>query len=46
MVAVIIVITALVALLDFWTSAELIGSILFTLPLALCAMQRSNPDYS
>ena len=30
------------ALLDLWTSAELIGSILLTLPLALCAMQRSK----
>lgn len=28
-----------IALLDFWTSAPLIGSILFTLPLALCAVR-------
>jgi PAS domain S-box-containing protein len=34
--------TALATLLDLWTSAALIGSILFTLPLALCAMQRSK----
>jgi PAS domain S-box-containing protein len=34
--------TVLAALLALWTSAELIGSILFTLPLALCAMQRSK----
>jgi len=33
---------ALVAVLDFSTSTELIGSILFTLPLALCAGQRSK----
>jgi PAS domain-containing protein len=32
----------LVALLDFWTPAERIESTLFMLPLALCAMQRSN----
>jgi PAS domain S-box-containing protein len=34
--------TAGVAALDFWTSAELIGSILFTVPLALCALQSSK----
>ncbi len=32
----------LVAAFDFWTSAELVGSILFTCPLALCAMQQSR----
>jgi PAS domain S-box-containing protein len=35
-------ITVLVALLDFGTSAEFVGSILFTLPLALCAAQGSK----
>ena len=35
-------ITLLVALLDFGTSAEFVGSILFALPLALCAMQDSK----
>jgi len=35
-------ITVLVALLDFGTSAEFVGSILFTLPLALCATQGSK----
>jgi PAS domain S-box-containing protein len=33
---------ALVAAFDFLTSAELVGSILFTFPLALCTMQRSR----
>jgi PAS domain S-box-containing protein len=33
--------SVLIAVIDFWTSAELIGSILFTLPLALCALQSS-----
>jgi Tfp pilus assembly protein FimT len=32
----------LVALLDFWTSIELVGSILFTFPLNLCAAQSSK----
>ena len=41
-VASIVVATAMTAALDFWTSAELVGSILFTLPLALCAAQRSK----
>jgi PAS domain S-box-containing protein len=41
-VATVIVSTTLVATLDFWTSAELVGSILFILPLAACAMQRSK----
>jgi PAS domain S-box-containing protein len=31
-----------VAVLDFATSAQFIGSILFTLPLSLCALQRSK----
>jgi hypothetical protein len=34
--------TVLAALLDLWTSADLIWSILFTLPLTLCSMQRSK----
>jgi len=38
----IVVTTALAFALDFWTSAELIGAILFTLPLALCAVQGSK----
>jgi PAS domain S-box-containing protein len=42
LVAAIVGATLLVALLALWTSAELIGAILFTLPLALCAMQRSK----
>ena len=33
---------ALVSVLDFSTSAQLIGSVLFTLPLALCATTRSK----
>jgi PAS domain-containing protein len=40
--ATIVVITGLVAALDLWTSAALIGSILFTLPLALCALVGSR----
>src|ERR1700686_2777468 len=32
----------LVAPLDFWTSAEFVGSILFILPLILCAMRAST----
>jgi PAS domain S-box-containing protein len=31
-----------VALLDFWTSAALIGSLLFTFPLALCGVHGSQ----
>ena len=34
--------TVLIALLDFATSAALIGSVLFTFPLTLCIMQRSK----
>ena len=40
--AMIIATTLLVALLDLSTSAELVASILFTFPLALCAMQSSK----
>jgi PAS domain S-box-containing protein len=39
---IIVAATFLIALLDFSTSARLVGSILFTLPLALCALQRSK----
>ncbi len=35
-------VTLLVSLVDFWTSAELGGSILFVLPLMLCVTQRSK----
>jgi PAS domain S-box-containing protein len=42
LIAIIVGMTALIALLDFWTSAEFVGSILFTFPLASCAMQRSK----
>jgi PAS domain S-box-containing protein len=41
LVATIIATTLAVAGLDFYTSAELVASILFTLPLALCALQSS-----
>jgi hypothetical protein len=34
--------TVLVAFLDFGTSAEFVGSILFTFPIALCALQDSK----
>ena len=40
--AAIIISSVLIASLDFSTSSELIGSILFTLPLALCALQPST----
>jgi PAS domain S-box-containing protein len=42
LVAVIVLSTALIAVLDFVTSAELVGSILFTLPLSLSALQGSK----
>jgi PAS domain S-box-containing protein len=42
LLTVIAVVTAFVFLLDLWTSAALIGSILFTIPLALCALQSSK----
>jgi PAS domain S-box-containing protein len=41
LMAIIVVITTLVAALDFGTSAEFVGSILFAVPLALCALQPS-----
>jgi len=31
-----------IAVFDFWTSADVVGSILFVFPLALCAAQRSK----
>jgi len=34
--------TVATALLDMWTSADTVESILFTLPVALCALQRSR----
>src|ERR1700733_4171787 len=42
LLATIVTMTLLVAAFDFWTSAELVGSILFSFPLALCALQRSK----
>ncbi len=41
-VATVIAITTLVALLDFLNSPHLVASILFTVPIALCATQRSK----
>jgi len=43
LIAAIIGTTLAGALFSLWTSEEIIGSILFTLPLTLCAMQRSKP---
>jgi PAS domain S-box-containing protein len=42
LIVTIVLVTALVTAIDAGTSAELVGSILFTFPLALCAMQRSK----
>lgn len=42
LLAIIIGVTLLVGLVDFWTSAQLVGSILFILPLILCVTQRSK----
>ena len=42
LVAAIMVSTTMVAALDFWTSAELMGSILFIVPITLCALQTSK----
>src|ERR1700693_4310633 len=39
LILIIVSCTALVALLDFGTSAEFVGSILFTFPIALCGLQ-------
>jgi integrase len=42
LVATIVGTTALTAVLDFLTSAELAGSVLFTIPLVLCLARRSK----
>jgi integrase len=42
LVAMIVVITVLIATVDFWTPAELAGSALFTFPLVLCIIRRSK----
>jgi PAS domain S-box-containing protein len=42
LLTIIVGITALVGLLDFWSSAQLVASILFTFPIVLCATQRSK----
>jgi integrase len=42
LVAMIVGTTALTAVLDFLTSAELAGSVLFTIPLVLCLARRSK----
>ncbi|HMH57761.1 MAG TPA: hypothetical protein VK537_01135, partial [Galbitalea sp.] len=41
-IGVVAVLVVVIALLDFATSANFVGSILFTLPLTLCAFQRST----
>jgi integrase len=42
LIALIVGTTALTAVLDFLTSAQLAGSVLFTIPLVLCAARRSK----
>ena len=42
LVAMIVGTAALTAALDFLTSAELAGSVLFTIPLILCVARRSK----
>jgi integrase len=42
LVAMIVVITVLIATVDFWTPPELAGSALFTFPLVLCIIRRSK----
>jgi hypothetical protein len=42
LIAVIVGATALAAVLDFLSSTELAGSVLFTIPLALCVARRSK----
>src|SRR5580704_15429851 len=42
LVVAIVASAAMVAALDFWAPAELIGSILFTVPLVMCALQPSK----
>jgi PAS domain S-box-containing protein len=39
---IIVAVTALIGLGDLWNSGQLVGSIMYTLPLALCALQRSK----
>src|ERR1700761_9303480 len=34
--------TLVIAVADFWTAAQMIGSVLFTLPVILCITQRSK----
>ena len=43
LIATIIGTTVGAGLFDLWTSEEILGSILFTLPLTLCAVRRSKP---
>jgi PAS domain S-box-containing protein len=42
LLAITVGITALVAFLDFWSSAQLVASTLFAFPIVLCATQRSK----
>ena len=42
LLATIVVLTLLIATLDFWTPADLAGSALFALPLLLCILERSR----
>jgi hypothetical protein len=42
LIAIIAILILLVAGVDFWTPADLIEAILFTIPLVLCATQRSR----
>jgi PAS domain S-box-containing protein len=38
----IIISSVAIAIFDFWSSSELVGSILFTFPLAMCSLQPSG----
>jgi PAS domain S-box-containing protein len=42
LLAIIVGITALVGFLEFWSSAQLVASMLFTFPIVLCATQHSK----
>jgi PAS domain S-box-containing protein len=42
LLTIVVGITALVSFLDFWSSAQIVASILFTFPIVLCATQRSK----
>ncbi|HRH39126.1 MAG TPA: hypothetical protein PK760_12310, partial [Flavobacteriales bacterium] len=42
LIATIVASVIAIALLDLWTSAELVGSILFVFPLGLCVLQKSK----